>query len=483
MNESSTIVDSNNQHSPQESNDKTSASRINSLTDQKQTEDSNVTEERGECSGGGATEDILHPSGESRSTTATITTHKLSLVARGLLSPQSIKRLSSNGNEQRDDSDSDGSSSCSSSYEDEELQQHQPMTADMKHASLGLMGKNSMRSLVKKMMQDPKTKSGKSNNDMNSLVTKMVQHQKINGTSNNDDSDSSSEMDDGKELRSNFQKKCLRGQLPMSSRSLLKQGADAMGLARQLEVEEEDDSSSDEYSENILRGSVKTRCLNGQLPMSSKSFLKQGADAMNLVKQLDMEDDESTGDVAALLRHPSGELRSASKGIVSSSSMADFHQVVDPPKISKRRISFAEDSVPNVKQQGLKTGDSNDNIKPFDELIISKGELASDLNGYQEEHKDMLSEGQIYLGISMLVYMYSHLRETARQGLTRVRMEDIDVHSCYRQYNSRRKIKYLSKTKTVGSIIRVLVDELDDEDENDADHELLSGEGREYEKR
>ena len=62
-------------------------------------------------------------------------------------------------------------------------------------------------------------------------------------------------------------------------------------------------------------------------------------------------------------------------------------------------------------------------------------------------------------------------------------MEDIDVHSCYPQYNSRRKIKYLSKTKSAGSIIRVVIDELDAEDENDADHELLSGEGKEYEKR
>jgi hypothetical protein len=61
-------------------------------------------------------------------------------------------------------------------------------------------------------------------------------------------------------------------------------------------------------------------------------------------------------------------------------------------------------------------------------------------------------------------------------------MEDIDVHSCYRQYNSRRKVKYLSKAKSAGSIIRVVIDELDAEDENDADHELLSGEGKEYEK-
>ena len=40
-----------------------------------------------------------------------------------------------------------------------------------------------------------------------------------------------------------------------------------------------------------------------------------------------------------------------------------------------------------------------------------------------------------------------------------------------------------SKTRTAGSIIRVVIDELDAEDENDADHELLSGEGKEYEKR
>jgi predicted lipase len=196
---------------------------------------------------------------------------------------------------------------------------------------------------------------------------------------------------------------------------------------------------------------------------------------MDLTRELEVDDDEPTNEEPQVPRRSSGELRSAAKGIVSRASMLDFGEAVEPKKKQKRRISFDEDTIP------LQTDDSTA-ANRMSELVFSNREIESNLKNSREEHKDILSEGQIYLGISMLVYMYSHLRETVRQGLTRVRMEDIDVHSCHSQYSKRRKIKYLSKTKTAGSIIRVVIDELDGEDENDADHELLSGEGKEYEK-
>ena len=203
--------------------------------------------------------------------------------------------------------------------------------------------------------------------------------------------------------------------------------------------------------------------------MSSRSLLKQGKEANDLAHELlnERDNDSSSSFVAEPSippRHPSGELRYFAKGISSRETMLNLRDE-KPKDVSRRRISFDEDTL-----------NSKDN------LVFSNHEL--EVNGAgAETHKDILTEGQTYLGISMLVYMYSHLRETVKQGFTRVRMEDIDVQSCQSQYNSRRKVKYLSKTRTAGSIIRVVIDELDAEDENDADHELLSGEGKEYEKR
>ena len=95
---------------------------------------------------------------------------------------------------------------------------------------------------------------------------------------------------------------------------------------------------------------------------------------------------------------------------------------------------------------------------------------------------DILTEGQYFLGISMLVYMYSHLRETCRMGHTRCSMEDVDTHSVQSHYKGGRKTKYLKGTKTAGSIIRLVIDELDDAGDTDADHEIVGGESKEYER-
>ena len=101
----------------------------------------------------------------------------------------------------------------------------------------------------------------------------------------------------------------------------------------------------------------------------------------------------------------------------------------------------------------------------------------------KEQQIDILTEGQHYLSISMLVYMYSHLRETCRMGHTRINFEDIDVNSFQCLYGrlsilgqqgrgrssgssgasgevSSERIRYLDKTKSSGSIIRVVIDEL-----------------------
>ena len=110
-------------------------------------------------------------------------------------------------------------------------------------------------------------------------------------------------------------------------------------------------------------------------------------------------------------------------------------------------------------------------------LVFSDSELT------KKDSQDILTEGQYFLGISMLVYMYSHLRETCRMGHTRVQMEDIDVHSIQSQYRGGVCEKYLDSTKTAGSIIRVVIDELDVADEQDEDNDIVGDENKEYEKR
>jgi hypothetical protein len=68
-------------------------------------------------------------------------------------------------------------------------------------------------------------------------------------------------------------------------------------------------------------------------------------------------------------------------------------------------------------------------------------------------------------------------------GHTHVRMEDIDVNSHQSQYFNEINKNYLSFTKTAGSIVRVVVDELDCADDDDKEYDLILKENKEYEKR
>lgn len=68
-------------------------------------------------------------------------------------------------------------------------------------------------------------------------------------------------------------------------------------------------------------------------------------------------------------------------------------------------------------------------------------------------------------------------------GHTRVQMEDIDVHSIQSQYQGGVTKKYLKKTKTAGSIIRVVIDELDTTEDDDEEHDIVGDENKEYEQR
>lgn len=74
---------------------------------------------------------------------------------------------------------------------------------------------------------------------------------------------------------------------------------------------------------------------------------------------------------------------------------------------------------------------------------------------------NIMTEGQYYLSMSMLVYVYGLLRQTSLLGHTEISFDEVDVNSS--QAESRRNIshRYLSNTKSAGFIIRVVMDELE----------------------
>jgi len=85
---------------------------------------------------------------------------------------------------------------------------------------------------------------------------------------------------------------------------------------------------------------------------------------------------------------------------------------------------------------------------------------------------NILSEGEYYLAMSLLVYVYSLLREASTIGHTTIAFEDIDVNSYQSLSRSSSSVDRLSvgtkggsmchldETKTAGYIIRVVMDEL-----------------------
>ena len=119
--------------------------------------------------------------------------------------------------------------------------------------------------------------------------------------------------------------------------------------------------------------------------------------------------------------------------------------------------------------------------KTVNQLLNPNEELTQD-----QTKNDILTEGQQYLSISFLVYIYSHLREMCRMGHTSVKMEDIDVHCPQsEQYEGAVEKRYLeSNTKTAGSIIRAVIAELEGELKCDKEEdENLSPGHKEYHQR
>jgi hypothetical protein len=194
-----------------------------------------------------------------------------------------------------------------------------------------------------------------------------------------------------------------------------------------------------------------------------------------------------------------GEARMLQMGCASRRSLLLNSSEEVARAVSQQRVSFpdlANDDVPKEDAAADHKPQQQANVKA--DVIVAAKKRVSEYdddddqnagmlvfsNKMLEEPKklDVLSEGQYFLGISMLVYMYSSLRENCRMGHTRCNMDDMDTHSIQSQYKGGEAHRYLDTTKTAGSIIRLVIDELDDNDEDDADHEIVGGESKEYER-
>lgn len=79
---------------------------------------------------------------------------------------------------------------------------------------------------------------------------------------------------------------------------------------------------------------------------------------------------------------------------------------------------------------------------------------------------DILSEGEYYVAMSMLIYIYALLRETSLLGHTDIDFDEVDVNSFqsdpgFFSGSHHSTTKFLNKTKSSGFIIRVVMDELE----------------------
>ena len=232
------------------------------------------------------------------------------------------------------------------------------------------------------------------------------------------------------------------------------------------------------------------------------------------------------------------EIRSARKGIMSKQSMLLYdqeqqQQILEDLELSDEENNEYAEAPLHISTLTTNISSGKEVNHPQQTKSSSKFQVDEDTS-MATKQVDILTEGQHYLSISMLVYMYSHLRETCRMGHTRVTFEEIDVNSFQSSYGRRSPeeealledevqsrpgkvnsgrhrrwckrtsslssldapnvVRYLDKTKSSGGIIRIVIDELGEEEtDDDMDHnneddqrqEFICGNSanREYEKR
>lgn len=94
---------------------------------------------------------------------------------------------------------------------------------------------------------------------------------------------------------------------------------------------------------------------------------------------------------------------------------------------------------------------------------------------------DILAEGRYFVALSMLIYMYSRLRENSILGYTKIDFDEVDVNK--KEDDGMSKLHYLHNTRSVGFIVRVVIDELEEDQMGDEyRHQDIFGGNDEYNK-
>lgn len=297
------------------------------------------------------------------------------------------------------------------------------------------------------------------------------------------------------------QEQKVQSSLPKSEVRTARQGLMSQRTRRRLSDQEEanddDDNASIELGDTSDSISLERQ---KQIEQAKLGLLSGKSMSALEIDQDDLHTAVLSESQASSLHMTEGEIRLAKQGLYSRKSEVNFRRkgilrrssssvtFSDDVEIGNkgRRQSVESDisedtekikTIPKPKQKAKQDTNEEEDEESRVVLVFSDNELT------KKDSQDILTEGQYFLGISMLVYMYSHLRETCRMGHTRVKMEDIDVHSIQSQYQGGVCEKYLDSTKTAGSIIRVVIDELDVADEQDEDNDIVGDENKEYEKR
>lgn len=157
-----------------------------------------------------------------------------------------------------------------------------------------------------------------------------------------------------------------------------------------------------------------------------------------------ISDDDSSMDLMELVleakskRAGKKEMHSTTSTEIPSHIKKELQEAASMEKRSQRRLSTI-----------LSVDDDNDCSRDEEELEESNWDM------------NILIEGEYYLAISMLVYIYALLRETSMLGHTDITYDEIDVNSFQSEVGFGRSCAYLSKTKSAGFIIRVVMDELE----------------------
>jgi len=185
--------------------------------------------------------------------------------------------------------------------------------------------------------------------------------------------------------------------------------------------------------------------------------------ASTVVEEADTNNNESTiiepskqqvtKEVCRLLGLPrdiAGSHHRKQGNIMSSNTEQKLRELIHRGEDQQRKSSFAftADKFPP-------DGSSGPLLAPLEEKST-----AGEEDSRSRHRNNILMEGEYYLAMSMLVYIYALLREASMLGHTVIAFDEVDVNSV--QSNAYcRPSSYLDNTKSAGFIIRVVMDELE----------------------